>query len=88
MLQWCHLKIVNQGKKITLSAGMIARALLVFEFNPFGLFENGLQQYYKILDSGLGQPRQKASVLMQRLSYPIKTFLSNKITRNRIVLSF
>ena len=30
----------------------------------------------------------KASVLMQRLSYPTETVLSNKITRNRIVLSF
>ena len=31
----------------------------------------------------------KASVLMQRLSYPPETVLSNKITRNRrIVLSF
>ena len=29
----------------------------------------------------------KASVVMQRLSYPIKTVLNNKITRNRIVLS-
>ena len=32
--------------------------------------------------------REKASVLMQRLSYPTETVLSNKITRNRIVLSF
>ena len=31
---------------------------------------------------------QKASVLMQRLSYPTETVLSNKISRNRIVLSF
>ena len=30
----------------------------------------------------------KASVLMQRLSYPTETVISNKITRNRIVLSF
>ena len=30
----------------------------------------------------------KASVLMQRLSYPTETVLSNKITRNNIVLSF
>ena len=28
-----------------------------------------------------------ASVLMQRLSYPTETVLSNKITMNRIVLS-
>ena len=32
--------------------------------------------------------RQEASVLMQRLSYPSETVLSNKITRNRIVLTF
>ena len=32
--------------------------------------------------------REKASVLMQRLSYPIETVLSSKITRNRIVLLF
>ena len=31
---------------------------------------------------------QKASVVMQRLSYPTLTVLSNEITRNRIVLSF
>ena len=31
---------------------------------------------------------QKGNVLMQRLSYPTETVLSNKITRNRIVLSF
>ena len=30
----------------------------------------------------------KASVLMQRLSYPTETVLTNKITRNRTVLSF
>ena len=30
----------------------------------------------------------QASVLMQRLSYPTETVLSNKITRNRKVLSF
>ena len=30
----------------------------------------------------------EASVLMQRLSYPTETVLSNKITTNRIVLSF
>ena len=30
----------------------------------------------------------EASVLMHRLSYPTETVLSNKITRNRIVLSF
>ena len=30
----------------------------------------------------------KASVVMQRLSYPTETVLSNKMTRNRIVLSF
>merc|ERR1712127_872135 len=30
----------------------------------------------------------KVSVLMQRLSYPTETVLSNKITRNRIDLSF
>ena len=30
----------------------------------------------------------KASVLMQRLSYPTETVLFNKITRNRTVLSF
>ena len=30
----------------------------------------------------------KASVLMQRLSYQTETVLSNKTTRNRIVLSF
>ena len=32
--------------------------------------------------------REKASVLMQRLSYLTETVLFNKITRNRIVLSF
>ena len=32
--------------------------------------------------------RYQASVLMLRLSYPTETVLSNKITRNRIVLSF
>ena len=32
--------------------------------------------------------RKEASVLMQRLSYATDTVLSNKITRNRIVLSF
>ena len=32
--------------------------------------------------------RLYASVLMQRLSYPTETVYSNKITRNRIVLSF
>ena len=32
--------------------------------------------------------QQKASVLKQRLSYPTETVLSNKIARNRIVLSF
>ena len=32
--------------------------------------------------------RCKASVLMQSLAYPIETVSSNKITRNRIVLSF
>ena len=32
--------------------------------------------------------RKKASVLMQRQSYPTETVLSNKITENRIVLSF
>ena len=32
--------------------------------------------------------REKASVLMQRLSFPTETVLSNKITKNRIVLSF
>ena len=31
--------------------------------------------------------RQEASVVMQRLSYPTETVSSNKITRNRIVLS-
>ena len=31
---------------------------------------------------------QEASVLMQRLSYLTETVLYNKITRNRIVLSF
>ena len=31
---------------------------------------------------------EKASVVMQRLSYPTETVLSNKITRNGIVLSF
>ena len=38
----------------------------------------------------LPNARQKASasVLMQRLSYQTETVLSNKITRNRIVLSF
>ena len=30
----------------------------------------------------------QASVIMQRLSYPTETVLTNKITRNRIVLSF
>ena len=30
----------------------------------------------------------KASVVMQRLPYPTETVLSNKITRNRIFLSF
>ena len=30
----------------------------------------------------------EASVLMQRLTYPTETVLSNKIARNRIVLSF
>ena len=30
----------------------------------------------------------KGSVLMLRLSYPTETVLSNKITRNIIVLSF
>ena len=32
--------------------------------------------------------RQEATVRMQRLSYPTETVLSNKNTRNRIVLSF
>ena len=31
---------------------------------------------------------QEVSVVMQRLSYPTETVLSNKITTNRIVLSF
>ena len=30
----------------------------------------------------------KASFLMQRLSYPTETVVSNKITKNRIVISF
>ena len=34
------------------------------------------------------QSSLKVSVLMLRLSYPTETVLSNKITRNRIVLSF
>ena len=33
-------------------------------------------------------PCHKASVLMQRLSYPTEIVLSNEITRDRIVLSF
>ena len=32
--------------------------------------------------------RKKESVVMQRLPYPTETVLSNKITRNRTVLSF
>ena len=32
--------------------------------------------------------KENASVLMQRLSYPTETVLSNKITRDRIFLSF
>ena len=32
--------------------------------------------------------REKASVIMQRLSDPTETVLSNNITRNRTVLSF
>ena len=39
---------------------------------------------------GLLKPQDlmEASVLILRLSYPTETVLSNKITRNRIVLSF
>ena len=36
----------------------------------------------------LSRVQLKASVLMQRLSYPTETVLSNNIARNRIVLSF
>ena len=32
--------------------------------------------------------KPEASVVMQRLSYPTETLLTNKITRNKIVLSF
>ena len=32
--------------------------------------------------------KREASVLMQKLSYPTETVLSNKITEHRIVLSF
>ena len=35
-----------------------------------------------------GEQEQKASVLMQGLSHPTETVLSNEITKNRIVLSF
>ena len=39
-------------------------------------------------EEGGMRARQKASVLMIRLSYPTETVLSNKVSRNRIVLSF
>ena len=32
--------------------------------------------------------KPEASVVMQRLSYPTETVLTNKVTRTRIVLSF
>ena len=34
-----------------------------------------------------GKEKEKASVLMERLSYPTETVLSDKISRSRIVLS-
>ena len=40
------------------------------------------------VDGRTREERLKASVLMLRLSYPTETVLSNKIARNRIVLSF
>ena len=49
----------------------------------------GVDHRVKLFHKGMKEgERWKASSLMQRMSYPTETVLSNKITRNRIVLSF
>ena len=55
----------------------------------FVLEGGGVDHRVKLFHKGMKEgERWKASSLMQRMSYPTETVLSNKITRNRIVLSF
>ena len=62
-----------------------AKALVYFHKGNF-------KEMYRIIESfqfsEVNHPKLQASLLMQRQSNPTKTVSTNKITRNRIVLSF
>ena len=54
----------------------------LFASSSHGTFSGGVRPVEK------WKEREKASVLVQRLSYPTETVLPSKIPWNRIVLSF
>ena len=82
----CALCPVNFPSLASLSS-QDARALFAqILFDP--IFNAVAQEKRSRVGRSVCLTDEEASVVMQRLSYPTETVLSNKIDRNRIVLSF